>query len=115
MKIESEGLIDLVMGDGPLCPNGFGGVMSAEHATLRRVQNVAHAATAYDSDGEHVSPEAGRVTDAVHYGPETDGRMRLYRDVVSAASGTGLPVAVEALYFRCGLCGLVLPANRVRQ
>lgn len=111
MMIESDGLID-VQGSGPLCPASMPPV-SAAHALLRRIQNVAYQATEYDSDGEPVSAEAGAVVDAVHYGSDTDSRMRLFRDVVSAASGVRGYVAVETLYFRCPICGFVLPANRV--
>jgi hypothetical protein len=111
MMIESDGLIDLSVGDGPLCPNAMPPV-SAQHAMLRQIQDAAYRAAEYDTDGEPVSAEAGKVVDAVHYGPETAGRMRLYRDTVAAQSYS-IPVAVEALYFRCTVCGLVLPANRV--
>lgn len=113
MIIESDGLIDIIEGRGPLCPASMPPV-SAAHALLRQIQNVAYQATEYDGDGEPVSPEAGAVVDAVHYGNETDSRMRLYRDAVSALGGRRGMVAVEALYFRCPLCGFVLPANRVQ-
>lgn len=114
MNLSSDGLIDLAGGggNGPLCPNSLPPVHPS-HAVHTQMIDAAYEATPKDGDGEPATPELAAVNDAISYGPRSNDRMRLYRDLVSVADGRGLPVAVEALFFRCGICGLILPANRV--
>jgi hypothetical protein len=112
MNLSSEGVIDLMYGDGPLCPNSMLLPIHPSHEMHVRVANAVYEATPRDADGEPTTPELAQVSSAASYGSAVSARMRLYRDVVSAMDGH-IPVAVEALFFRCGICGLTLPANRV--
>jgi hypothetical protein len=72
-----------------------------------------YEATERDEDGEFTDPAVERAYTAIAYGESVDDRMHLYVSEVSAQYG-GAPVHVEAWFFRCPVCGLVLPANRVR-
>jgi len=112
VNLSSEGVIDLMYGEGPLCPNSMLEPIDPAHIVAVRMANAVHDATPRDQDGEPTTAELAKVNSAVAYGPTTTARMRLYRDVVSAMDGS-MPTAVEALFFRCGICGLILPANRV--
>lgn len=98
-----------------MCPRGYGPGMAPEHEIRVRMIDAAYEATPRNDDGEPTSPELDRVNDAVAYGPQTDDCMRLYRDVVMAMDGTRGTVSVEALFFRCQICGLILPASRAPQ
>jgi hypothetical protein len=71
--------------------------------------NAFHGAAEKDADGEIV-PAAANAYNAAAY--PAGGAMRLYREKASTVAD-GRPIAVEALYFRCRICGLVLPAGRV--
>lgn len=116
VKLSEDGLIELSTGhDGPLCPNAAGNPAHPAHTLHVRMCDAAYEATPRDADGEPVTPELGKVSYELSYGSGTSTRMRLYRAVVSAMDHRYRPVAVEALYFKCGICGLILPANRVPQ
>jgi hypothetical protein len=110
--LSSDGLIDVLGSDGPLCPRSALFPVDPAHALHNRHVDVVCEATPKDADGEPATPDLEAVNHAVSYGPRITERMRLYRSVVSALDHNGT-VAVEALYFRCGICGLILPANRV--
>lgn len=110
MNIESDGFIEL-SGGGPLCPQGYGDPMHPSHALHVRLSNVAHNASPKDADGFVEDGVAGDINHAINYG-DVDNRMRLYRNTAWALSSRGT-VAVEALYFHCATCGLIMPANRV--
>jgi hypothetical protein len=112
VNLNSEGVIDLLNSEGPICPNAMLEPIHPSHAIAVRAANAVYDAIPRDSDGEPTTEDLQKVNTAVSYGPDTTNRMRLYRDVVSAMQGSA-PVAVEALFFRCGLCGLTLPASRV--
>lgn len=85
--------------------------MHPSHALHVRLSNIAHEASPKDADGFVEEGIAGDINHAINYG-DVNNRMSLYRDTAWARSGRGI-VAVEALYFRCGTCGLIMPANRV--
>ena len=58
------------------------------------------------------APEAlEKVSTALDYGPTTADRMHLYFDRTSFMQGREF-ITVEAWYFRCAICGLMLPAQR---
>lgn len=110
MNLSSSGLID-TFEQGPLCPNDYGDPQHPSHQLRVRFADAVHEATPRNADGEPASPELDAVNNAVAYGPTTDNRMRLYRATVQAMDVRGT-VTVEALFFRCQICGLVLPASR---
>lgn len=114
MNLNSEGVIDLLNGEGPICPNAMLEPIHPSHVMHTRVANVVYDAIPRDADDEAITPELARVQSEASYGSAITNRIRLYRNVVSAMQGS-MPTAVEALFFRCGVCGLTLPANRVAQ
>jgi hypothetical protein len=103
-------LIDIPDSNLPLCPNSWGHPIHPLHQLHVRLQDAVYKATPHNKDGEPTTPELEAVNAAVSYGPVQD-RMRLYRD---SAGGVfeGQHVTVESWYFRCDVCGLILPANR---
>lgn len=114
MKITSTGLIDLRSGDqGPMCPQSMPPVVHPSHHLAGTFADAAYEATPRGEDGEPLTGDLAAVNQAVSYGPTTENRMRLYRAAVAAQSSSGRDVGVEALYFRCQICGFVLPASRV--
>lgn len=99
--------------DLPMCPNGILRPIHQAHQ-LRNTMIDAHYDVTkpyQDEDGE--LPEAlQKASNALHYGPTTADRMHLYFNRVSFLQGRQL-VKVEAWYFRCAICGLMLPAQRM--
>lgn len=96
--------------DRPLCPNGAGGPTNPAHELRVRLINAAYEASERDADGEYADPAVERVNTAIAYG-ERDDRMHLYVSEVAVDYG-GRHVVVEAWFFRCPVCGLILPAGR---
>jgi hypothetical protein len=111
VNLSSDGLIDLGS-DGPLCPRVGSDPFDPAHALAVRFADAVYDATPRDDDGEPATPDLKKVNHAVSYSYQTSERMRLYRQTAVALDRTGT-VAVEALYFMCGICGLILPAGRV--
>ena len=93
----------------PLCPNTLGGPIDSRHEAHVRTLNAFYEAAEKDADGE-MAPPVDASYHAAAYGAVSD-RMYLY---VEDASFTyrGQRVTVEAWYFRCLICGLVLSASR---
>lgn len=114
MNIDRTGWIELIYtNSGPICPNDLP-PRSREHQLATDIgDDVYTAAGPVDEEtGEH-SELVDKLTEAAYHGRHASSRMNLYRDEVDARS-TVTPggVKVEALFFRCHVCGLVLPANR---
>lgn len=105
----SEIVRDLRGGDGPLCPNSVGEPLHDAHRLHVRTLDAFYNAADKDSDGE--LPEAvERAYGAAAYEQITD-RMDLFRHSNSITEGNR-PVVVESYWYRCRVCGLVLPATR---
>lgn len=93
----------------PLCPNiGFPG--SKEHEALVRTLNYFYDKAEKDSDGEIADPKLDKIYHDVAYKDMTN-RMDLYVDAAGFVHN-GVNTVVEAWYFKCQICGLILPANR---
>lgn len=113
MNLNDRGIIDLADGyDGPMCPRSFPPVVDRAHELAERFRNVVYEATPRDVDNEPLTADLAAVNDAVSYGRMTNNRMHLFRDAVVAKTRDGHGAVVEALYFRCRICGFVLPAGR---
>lgn len=110
MNLSQSGLID-TFEKGPMCPNGWAYPVHEAHRLRVRMIDAAYDKTPRNEDNEPMTTELAQVNDALSYGPTTEDRMRLYRDTVQAMDFRGT-VVVETLYFRCQICGLVLPASR---
>lgn len=103
-------LIQLSRNDKPLCPNVSGiGPINPQHELHNRLVDVLTETAEKDSDGE-LAPPADALYVAVAYGRVSD-RMDLYRHSAATAGAAGF-VKVEAWWWQCCVCGLVLPAQR---
>lgn len=94
---------------GPLCPQDFPPIHPA-HALHRRVNDAGYnAAPRTEGDDLELTPDAEKVHSAV-----TDGQfssyMLLYRHDERYLQGRQF-VVVSAHWYRCGVCGFVLPAH----
>ena len=96
---------------GPLCPNQLD-PMHPMHRFHVNLQDAAYKASSVDTETlEFTEPGAEKVYSAISY-EQYDGYMRAYRDV-STVLLRGRPEGIETYYFRCSICGLILPANKV--
>lgn len=99
--------------DLPPCPNGMMRPIHQAHQLRTTMIDAAYGATkAYETDDGELPEALDKVSQALDHGPTTIDRMNLYFDRVSFLQGRQI-VAVEAWYFRCAICGLMLPAQRV--
>jgi hypothetical protein len=106
---DGELIRELSDSDKPLCPN-IGQPINAAHALRNRMLNAFYEAAEKNTDGDMTEP-VDKAYYAAAYGFTTSDRMNLYRDSASFVRGREI-VVVEAWYFRCGICGLILPASR---
>jgi hypothetical protein len=104
-------LVSLPYNDRPLCPHDLATPANPAHQLHNRLIDAVHEATPHDEDGQPVTPELEAVAAAVTDG-RVSARMRLHREAASGTAG-GAPFLVEAWFFRCDVCGLILPAGRV--
>lgn len=98
--------------EGPLCPNGLGSPIHPAHELRVRVLDAFYEATEKDDDGEMPAP-VETAYGAAAYGVTTD-RMDLFRHSSAFFSGNR-QVLIESYWFRCRVCGLILPASEVRR
>jgi hypothetical protein len=104
--MSSEIIRDISDNDKPLCPN-IGYPSNAAHQLHVRTLDAFYEATDKDADGE--LPEAvGKAYHAAAYGAVSD-RMDLYVAQTSFMRG-GRSTIVEAWWFKCPICGFILPA-----
>lgn len=96
--------------DRPMCPNGFIEPIHPSHRMRIRMLDAFSKAAERDADGEMTEPVGKAYYAAAYEGP-TEDRMWLYRETVGFMRGRG-HIIVEAWYFRCTICGLMLPAQR---
>lgn len=98
--------------NGPLCPHSSS-PQAPEHVRHVEVVNAMYDAADKDEDGEWLSPEA----EAMYAVVSVRDHMRLYCDIWSGPGGWmsqgGPSVTVESWWWRCQVCGFVLPASRV--
>lgn len=104
----------LSQSDRLLCPNVSTMPISSAHALLVRVLDAFDNAAEKDDDGEFTVDAVGKAYHAAAYGPSTSDYMDLYRHGV-VVDQHGNMVKVETWWWRCHVCGLVLPAQRWRE
>jgi hypothetical protein len=100
--------------DRPLCPNSGGRPANPEHQLRVRLLDAAYrAADVNPDDLEFTDAAADRMYQALAYGDDVDDRMHLYE---SSVIPFDRPLTVvTAWFFRCGVCGFVLPATAVER
>ena len=92
--------------NGSLCPNSMFEPTNAQHQARAELLNRLYEASPRDEDGE-TTPEL----DAVYMAAKgTDDFMRLYKvDGFDSSSRT----SVVGYFWRCAVCGLILPGQGV--
>lgn len=99
--------------DLPMCPNGMMRPIHPAHALRTTMINAVYDVTKeHENDDGELPEPLDKVSQALSYGPTTADRMNLYFDRVSFLQGREF-VMVEAWHFRCAICGLMLPAQRM--
>jgi hypothetical protein len=98
----------------PLCPNSGGSPTHPAHELRVRLVDIAYAASELNADGEFADDAVARINEAVAYGA-VDDRMHLYVTEMTGTYGGPLGTTVVAWFFRCGICGFVLPAQQVQR
>lgn len=94
----------------PLCPNATNGPVHEAHMLRNRVLDRFYNAAEKDADGE-LAPPVDKAYCAAAYGPLSDD-MELFTHLASFAH-EGALVTVESWWWKCLVCGFVLPANRI--
>lgn len=100
-------------GSRMLCPQSAGFPIASEHVACNGLLDAFYQAAERDTDGE-LTPPLDVAYAAAAYGP-VSARMNLYRHVVEVLE-PGRETIVETWWWRCPVCGFVLPAqvmNRV--
>jgi hypothetical protein len=91
------------VGEGPICPNDNSA--SREHRAVNMVRNAYSQQLTEDEDGQ-LTPEHDRLfSDAEKLIPD---RMHLFRITAAPSGQRGY---VESWFFKCPVCGFILPAQ----
>jgi hypothetical protein len=93
--------------DSPICPNETSGPPNPLHHAYNRILDTFYEASERDDNGEFTIPAVGAMYEAVAYKKTYTG-MSLY--CISART-LGGSESIKAWYFRCHVCGFVLPAS----
>ncbi|MFY3742110.1 MAG: hypothetical protein HMLIMOIP_002574 [Candidatus Nitrosomirales archaeon] len=99
-------ILDINPNDLPLCPNNEEPQHPA-HRLHNQLINSVYEATPRDENDEPITEDLDKVNSAL-YGRFL--RMYLYRNV---AYDNRHRTKVEAYYFRCNVCGLIISATGI--
>lgn len=91
--------------DGILCPQSMPPI-AQEHLAHVSLADRAYEAAGKDAEGE-LTPESAKIQMAI-----SENWMRLYHDYWLGPVDA-VRVTVESYYWRCQVCGFVLPAQAV--
>lgn len=81
------------------------------HQQRNRLLDAFGEVAEKDGDGEYVSAEVEAAYSAAAYGPNSGSAMTLERQEAMGFVD-GEMVIVDAWYFHCSTCGLLLPGQR---
>lgn len=100
-------IIDTDIQNLPLCPNMTNPVhpLHQQHTNL---QNAAYESNLRNEDGEFESTQAEKMYESIAYG-RFSGRMYLYKEETTISYRRDI-ITISSWYFRCYICGLVIPA-----
>jgi hypothetical protein len=118
--VSDGGLIKEMFDDGPLCPMSMG-ALNGEHRAERIFDDVLYEASKpfrVNSDGQpdpdgDLPKDLDTLYNAVVYSP-TYRRMLLHYEATSFMQDGALK-HVRAYYWRCHLCGYILPATTLEK
>lgn len=103
-------IIDINPNDLPLCPNSGSYPRNPLHDFHNIISDVASDSAETDPESsEFVDAAAEKMYEAVAYG-RFNGRMHLYKEGVTDIS-RGVVTYIYVWYFKCNICGLILPAT----
>jgi hypothetical protein len=106
-------IVETLGQDRPLCPNDISFPLNQFHYERTRLLDAFYNAAEKDDDSEFVSPEVDKAYYETAYGKDRSGTgMRLFHEAVTPMGAQFPFIRVEAWYFRCPICGFVLPANQ---
>lgn len=97
-------------GDKPLCPNVTNGPLNSAHELRNRVLDKFYKTAELDADGEIAVEAVAAAYNAAAYGT-LDEHMQLFTHAANFIHA-GQVVTVESWWWKCLVCGFVLPANR---
>lgn len=104
--------VEINKSDRPMCPGTFAPVHPL-HQLHVNLQDILREAIPENPETlESIDPSHDDLYAAVAY-DRYDGYMNLYKNVVTVIGrhAKGAFVIIESWYFRCGTCGLILPAQ----
>lgn len=92
--------------DAPMCPSSLPPVVAELHKLHNRTLDAFYGATTKNEDGEFATDEM----DKAYYAAVALNHMRLYVDSATAFYH-GSMITVECWWWRCQVCGFVLPTE----
>lgn len=92
--------------DGPVCPSSLPPVIANAHAQHNRTLDAFYGATTKNDEGEFATDEMDRA----YYAAVRLNRMHLYIDSAQAFYRSRV-ITVECWWWRCQICGFVLPTE----
>lgn len=95
---------------GPMCPKSYGPAPDIAHAAVTAMEDRLHRATEplADADGE-LPPEIDKLWCDSVYANDVR-RMQMFYESGTAMMGQTV-VTLETYFFRCTVCGFILPAH----
>jgi hypothetical protein len=111
--MSDSGIIKLPDFEKPLCPYVSTDPGNKAHELYVRAQNVVYDTAEKDADGEILDPKVADIMSAVSY-IQMNERMDLYFVRNSLPfSGVLKQAVVESYYYKCHICGFILPAYKI--
>jgi hypothetical protein len=101
-------ILDIPSHELPLCPNQLHPVHPS-HQLHVQIQDDAYKSLPTNEELEFNHPDSTVMYNAIS-NKRFDSRMRLYREGVNTLNSSRF-LRVESWYFRCSICGLILPAQ----
>lgn len=95
--------------DLPLCPNKILGPPSPLHAEEVRNANLIYEALPKDEEDGDLTPEADKLQEEMR--SRAHERMQLYHQTTGFFRGSRR-IVVESYFYKCLICGLILPAHQ---
>lgn len=109
--MSDSGIVKLADFDKPICPNMSTDPGNKAHELYVRMQNVIYETAEKDADGEIANQSVADVINALSYLKMND-RMDLYFIQNVLPLKYGHQSFVESFYYKCHICGFILPAQR---
>lgn len=106
-------VMEIAWSELPLCPNVIGIPTNPLHELHTKMLNQIYKNAQKDEDDEFVNPETDKIYSDLAYTGSTTDRMNLYFARNGWFQGS-TQIIVESFWYKCKICGLILPANRLK-